>query len=107
MIKPRAKVIPPNPNIGQIVEIKTLVSHPMETGRRKDSKGNLIPRNIIHTFVAKFAGEEIFRGDFNTGISANPYLAFFFKVPKSGDLELTWADDQGATATKKIAIKAS
>ncbi len=104
MINPRAKLIPPNPNVGEVAEVKTLVSHPMETGRRKDAKGNLIPRNIIHTFVATYAGKEVFRGDLNTGISANPYLAFFLKVTGPGDLVLNWSDDSGATATTKITI---
>ena len=105
MIKPRAKLVPPNPNPGDIVEVKTLISHPMETGRRRDGKGNVIPRNIIHTFIAEFSGKEVFRGDLNTGISANPFLAFFFKIPEPGDLELTWVDDSGATATTKITVK--
>lgn len=102
-IRPRVRV--PSPvKAGEIIEVKTLVSHVMETGQRRDVGGQVIPRNIIHTFTATFAGREVFRADLNSGISANPYLAFHLRVPSSGELVLSWTEDNGATVTEKVDI---
>jgi sulfur-oxidizing protein SoxZ len=73
--KPRLRV-PTEAKKGEIIEIKTLVAHPMETGFRKDAQGKTIPREIINTFVCTFAGKEVFRVDLEPAISANPYFAF-------------------------------
>lgn len=105
-IKPRIRV--PSPvKAGEVVEVKTLVSHVMETGQRRDPSGQVIARNIIHTFTATFAGREVFKADLNSGISANPYLAFHLRVPSSGELVLTWIDDSGAAVTEKVDIAVS
>ncbi len=104
--KPRVKV-PKSAKIGDMVEIKTLISHKMETGLRKDKKtGENIPRMIINSFVAKFNGKQVFKSTMYPAISANPYFAFFLKVPEAGELELTWTDDNGSSesTTKKIAV---
>ncbi len=106
MAKPRVKV-PGKAKAGDVILIKTLISHKMETGRRKNKKtGELIPRKIINSFVAKFNGKEVFRAKMHPGISANPYLAFHVKVPASGEFEFTWTEDTGKTwsAKKKIAV---
>ena len=91
---------------GQVIEIKTLISHPMETGNRKDKKGNKIPRNIINTFTAVFNGKQVFKGDLQSSVSANPYLSFYFKVPASGEMVFTWLEDSGkkTTASRKITV---
>jgi sulfur-oxidizing protein SoxZ len=94
MPKPRIK-LPETAKVGEVIEIKTLVSHVMETGQRKDAEGKPIPRNIINSFSVKFAGEEVFAAELNSGISANPYLSFFMKVPGPGELEFTWVEDGG------------
>jgi len=94
MPKPRIK-LPETAKVGEVIEIKTLVSHVMETGQRKDAEGKPIPRNIINSFSVKFAGEEVFTAELNSGISANPYLSFFMKVPGPGELEFTWVEDGG------------
>jgi len=94
MPKPRIK-LPETAKVGEVIEIKTLVSHVMETGQRKDAEGKPIPRNIINAFSVKFAGEEVFAAELNSGISANPYLSFFMKVPGPGELEFTWVEDGG------------
>jgi sulfur-oxidizing protein SoxZ len=90
---------------GEVLEVKTLISHVMETGQRKDREGKTIPRNIINTFTASFAGKEVFRADMQPGISANPYIAFYVKVPATGDLEMTWQDDAGVKIVEKVTIK--
>jgi len=105
--KPRIK-IPSSAKVGDVIEIKTLITHDMETGQRKDPKtGKLIPRDIIKTFVAKFNGEEVFRTEMNPAVSANPYISFFVTVPGSGDFEFIWTDDKGQTWSVKEPLKAS
>lgn len=101
--KPRIKV-PDSAKVGDVIEIKTLVSHIMETGQRKDKDGNTIPRNVINTFTATYAGKEVFRAKLSSGISANPFIAFFMKVPGPGELELTWVDDLGVRIVEKTPL---
>ena len=100
MTRPRIK-LPASAKVGEVIEIKTLVSHVMETGQRKDADGKAIPRNIINAFSAKFAGAEVFSAELHPGISANPYLSFFMKVPGPGEFEFTWVEDGGNTIVDK------
>ena len=101
MAKARIKV-PKKAKSGQIITIKTLISHKMESGRRKNKKtGKLIPRHIIDKFTAKFNGEEFFSSDWYGAVSANPYLAFSFKADKSGEFEFIWHDEKGEVTSKK------
>ena len=104
--KPRIKV-PATAKKGEVIQIKTLISHKMETGQRKDSKGKTIPRMIIKTFVCKFNGKVVFSANLKPAIAANPYLAFYTRVDESGTFEFTWTDDKGktVTATRKITVK--
>jgi sulfur-oxidizing protein SoxZ len=94
-IRPRVKA-PRKAAPGDIVEIKTLINHGMESGQRKDKDGNPIPRQIINKFVAEFNGTEFFSVDLAPAISANPYLSFFAKVQESGDFTFRWHDDDGS-----------
>ncbi len=99
--KPRVKA-PKEAGKGEIVTIKTLISHKMETGLRKDKKtGKKIPRQIINKFIAKFNGEDIFSVDIDPAISANPFFQFSMKAEDSGEFEFTWIDDNGETYSKK------
>ena len=106
MSKPRIK-IPDTAKIGDIVEIKTLISHIMETGQRKDKDGKTIPRNIINTFTATYNGKEVFKADLQPGIAANPYIAFFLKVTAPGEIELSWQDDAGGKVVEKVQLNVS
>lgn len=103
MEAPRVKA-PATAKAGEIVEIKTLISHEMETGLRKDKQGQLIPRKIINAFKATFNGKDVVNMTIFPSVSANPYIVFFLKVDQSGDLEMTWTEDGGATATDKKTI---
>jgi len=105
--KPRAKITPANPKAGDVIEVKTLISHVMETGLRKDKDGKTIPRNIINSFKATFEGEPVFSAELQPGISANPYIAFHMKVEKAGSLELTWVDDAGETSSTTVPLTVS
>jgi sulfur-oxidizing protein SoxZ len=80
---------------GDVIEIKTLISHPMETGYRSASDGALIPRDIIHRFVCTFEGVEIFSADLFPAIAANPFIAFTMRAERSGTLTFRWLDDKG------------
>jgi len=95
MSKPRIRV-PSQARKGEVIEIKTLVSHPMETGHRRDVWGQLIPRRILHTFTCTYNGEEVFRAEWHPAIAANPYLAFYTVATQSGRLRCEWVDDDGA-----------
>jgi sulfur-oxidizing protein SoxZ len=102
---PRVRM-PTTAKAGEVIEVKTLISHEMESGNRKDKDGKVIPRKIIKAFSAKFNGKEIFRADWHPAISANPYQSFFVKVPEAGTFEFTWTDDDGSIykAEQKVAI---
>ena len=100
MSKPRIR-LPEQAKVGEVIEVKTLVSHVMETGQRKEADGKSIPRFIINSFSAKFAGTEIFKAELQPGISANPYLAFHMKVTGPGEFEFTWIDDAGVRIVEK------
>lgn len=96
--------VPPEVKKGEVFEIKTLISHPMEPGQRRDNMGRLIPRDIINRFVCTYNGEEVFRADFFPAIAANPFLTFFTIATESGELVFQWTDDHGATQTDTAKI---
>ncbi|MEM6985750.1 MAG: thiosulfate oxidation carrier complex protein SoxZ [Pseudomonadota bacterium] len=105
-VKPRVKV-PKQAQAGQVITIKTLINHKMESGQRKDSKtGETIPRNIINRFTAAFNGEEVFAVDIEPGVSANPFLQFTVRVDSEGEFRFVWAADDGEVyeTRKKIAL---
>jgi sulfur-oxidizing protein SoxZ len=103
--KPRLK-LPKEAKKGDIIEIKTLMPHIMESGQRKDKDGKIIPRKIINKFVATFNGKPVFSADLDPAIAANPYLQFSAKVEESGTFKFTWTDDDGSvsTAEEKITV---
>ena len=104
--KPRIKV-PKTAKKGDIIKVKTLILHKMETVQRKDRKTKkLVPRMIINKFIAKFNGKEVFSADMHPAISANPYFAFHTRATESGTFEFTWTDDKGktVTASRKISV---
>ena len=106
-VKPRIKLDKKQAKKGELVEVKALVSHVMETGLRKDAAGNVVPRKILHKFVCTVAGKEVFSADFEPAISANPYIQFKFRAEESGPVVLTWTDDDGSTIVGEESIKVS
>jgi sulfur-oxidizing protein SoxZ len=103
-VKPRIK-LPDTINLGDVIEVKTLVSHVMETGQRKDKDGKTIPRNIVNAFTAVFEGKTVFEAKLQPGTSSNPFITFFMKVNGPGELVFTWTDDTGATITGSAPVK--
>jgi sulfur-oxidizing protein SoxZ len=103
MSKPRIR-LPEQAKVGEVIEIKTLISHVMETGQRKEADGKPIARSILNSFSAKFAGVEVFTAELHPGISANPYIAFFMRVPGPGEFEFAWVDDAGTRIVEKLKL---
>ncbi len=104
-VKPRVKV-PKTAAAGEAITIKTLISHKMESGQRKDDDGNIIPRSIINRFTADFNGENVIDVTMEPAISTNPYFQFEAIVPGSGEFNFTWYDDDGSVyeTSKKITV---
>ncbi len=104
-VKPRVKV-PKSASAGETITIKTLISHKMESGRRKDKEGNVIPRSIINRFTCDFEGQSVIDVTMEPAISTNPYFQFEAVVPSAGEFKFTWYDDDGSVyeKSKKIAV---
>jgi sulfur-oxidizing protein SoxZ len=99
--------VPASARRGEIIEIKALISHEMETGFRRTQLGTLIPRHIITQFICTYNGTEIFRADFYPAIAANPYIAFSTVATESGRISFTWMGDLGFAATESASISVS
>lgn len=105
-VKARVRV-PATAKKGDVIEIKTTISHPMENGMRKDKEGKVIPRDYLTKFECKYNGTVVFSSDWEPSVAANPFLSFFTKATESGKLEFTWTDEKGAkfTATENITVE--
>ena len=89
---------------GEIVEIKTLISHPMETGYRRNQNGTRVERDIVRLFVCTYNGTEVFRAELHPAIAANPFIAFSTIATESGTLSFQWTGDNGFSVTESAAI---
>jgi sulfur-oxidizing protein SoxZ len=96
--------VPAKAKRGEIIEIKTLMSHIMETGYRRTASGELIPRDIITNFACRYNGVEIFRADLYPAIAANPFISFSTIATESGTFDFSWVGDQGFSETTSAAI---
>ncbi len=102
--KPRVKV-PKSAKAGEVVTIKTLISHKMESGQRKDGDGKIIPRSIINRFTCDFNGANVIDVTLEPAISTNPYFEFDAKVDAAGEFKFTWYDDDGSVYEDKKSIE--
>jgi sulfur-oxidizing protein SoxZ len=96
--------VPAKARRGDIIELRTLTSHIMETGFRHTADGKLVPRDIITSFICRYNGAEIFRADLFPAIAANPYLSFFTVARESGTFEFEWIGDNGYFSTASAVI---
>ena len=96
--------VPPRAKRGDVIEIKTLMSHIMETGYRRTATGDVVPRDIITSFTCRYNGTEIFRAELFPAIAANPFISFFTTAAESGTFDFEWIGDNGFSATAKAAI---
>ena len=88
----------------EVIEIKALIQHPMESGFRRGSRGEVIPRDIITEFVCTYNGETVFSADFHAGVAANPILTFWTRATESGELVFRWTDQNGQSWSDSAAI---
>ena len=96
--------VPAKAKRGDIIEIKTLMSHIMETGYRHTASGAVVPRDIITSFACRYNGREIFRADLYPAIAANPFISFFTTASESGKFEFEWIGDKGFSETASAQI---
>jgi sulfur-oxidizing protein SoxZ len=96
--------VPATARRGEIIEIRTLIAHTMETGFRRTYLGAPIPRNIIKFFVCTYNGVEVFRAELHPSVSANPYISFTTVATESGTLMFQWSGDNGYNATESAQI---
>jgi sulfur-oxidizing protein SoxZ len=103
-VRPRVKA-PRSAEVGEVVVLKTLISHKMESGQRKDSEGNVIPRSIINRFTCDFNGENVLDVEMHPAISTNPYFEFEATISGAGDFNFTWYDDDGSVYEETKSVK--
>jgi sulfur-oxidizing protein SoxZ len=96
--------VPKKAKRGDVIEIKTLVSHIMETGYRHTTSGKIVPRDIITSFACRYNGEEIFRADLFPATAANPFISFFTIATESGKFDFEWIGDNGFSETAVASI---
>lgn len=100
MVAPTPRVqVPSFAAKGDVFPVRTLITHPMETGLRHDSQGAVIPRDIINTFVCRYGEEVVFSVDLHEAVAANPYFEFDVRATESGRLEFVWTADDGQVFT--------
>ncbi|MFO0113897.1 MAG: thiosulfate oxidation carrier complex protein SoxZ [Betaproteobacteria bacterium] len=103
--------VPAAAKSGEIIELRALIQHPMETGYRRSSEGVMLPRDLIHSFTCRFLergksgeGELLISATLHAAISANPFLSFHTTAYASGTFVLTWSGDNGFTQTERAHI---
>jgi sulfur-oxidizing protein SoxZ len=96
--------VPARAKRGEVIEIKTLIAHPMESGYRVGLNGAMIPRDIIDLFVCTYDGEEVFRATLSPAIAANPFIAFVTIATESGAIEFRWTGDNGFSQSESALI---
>jgi sulfur-oxidizing protein SoxZ len=96
--------VPAHAKRGEVIEIKTLMSHVMEPGYRHTADGKVVPRDIITSFTCRYNGVEIFRADLFPAIAANPFITFFTVAAESGKFDFEWIGDNGFSETASASI---
>ena len=97
--------VPKKAKRGEVIEIRTMISHIMETGFRRSTTGEPIPRNIITNFSCAYNGVEVFRAEMFPAMTANPFLVFHTVATESGTLAFKWTGDNGFSAEESVAIE--
>jgi sulfur-oxidizing protein SoxZ len=97
--------VPPAIRPGEVIEIRTLIAHPMETGHRSDGQGGVVPRRILRRFTCRLDGQPVFSAELHAAVAANPLIAFPLRVQVSGTLECRWEGDDGFAHTQTAALR--
>lgn len=98
---------PASARLGEVLEVRALAQHPMETGYRRSSEGELLARDLVRRVECRFEGELIVVAELHAAIAANPYLSFFLKLPRSGTLSVHWSGDRGVAHSESVHITAT
>ena len=80
---------------GEVVKVRLLVQHPMDTGYLQDLLGKLVPRNVIRLLTCTLGPQEVFRVEPSSGIAANPLFEFFVRATETAEMRVEWVDDRG------------
>lgn len=99
--------MPANAKKGEIIEIRALIAHPMETGYRPGADGRPLPQDVIRQFSCSYNGERVFAAELHPAVSANPYIVFYTIATESGTLEFSWQGDKGFAQTERMTITVS
>jgi sulfur-oxidizing protein SoxZ len=92
---------------GDVVDVRVLMAHPMETGQRKDAAGNVVPLHFIQTVTVQLNGKPVVQADVSQAVSRNPVFGFKVKGAKAGDrLSITWTDNKGDKRTDEVTVGA-
>lgn len=97
--------VPESAGPGDIVEVRLLIQHDMETGFRRDMQGRAVPMNVITEVRARYGEADVFRAELGSGISANPYLSFSIRAVKSGEIQVEWIDTAGVRGSVSAVLK--
>ena len=97
--------MPASARRGEVIEIRALIAHPMETGYRPGADGRVLPRNILRRFTCRYNGEIVFAAELHPAIAANPYLAFHTVATESGTLEFDWQGDDGFAQVERMPLQ--
>ncbi len=100
----RIQIMPVDAKAGDVLEIRLIIGHPMESGLRRDDLGARIQRNIVNRVTCKYNGTEVFSAELGPGIAANPYLTFHTRAMRSGEMQFDWVDDSGERGSERIAV---
>ena len=90
---------------GQVIELRVLIAHPMETGYRPGADGRVLPRDILRRFACRYNGETVFTAEFYPAVAVNPYLAFHTVATESGTLEFEWVGDNGFAQVERRTLQ--
>jgi len=90
---------------GDVVKIRVLIQHPMDTGYLQDFTGKLVPRNVIRMLTCTLGGQEVFRAEPSSGISANPFFEFYVRATATAEFKMNWVDDKGARGEMSQTLK--
>ena len=89
---------------GEIVEIRTLIAHPMETGYRPGENGAILPRNLIRRFTCRYDDVVVFSAELFPAVAANPFISFSTVATASGELRFSWEGDNGFAQTESVTL---
>ncbi len=96
--------MPRRARAGEVIQIHATIAHPMETGYRRDSGGELLQRDIVRSFTCSMGDQVLCKADFFPAISANPVLSFYYRARSSGELVFRWSGDRGFEHSERVTL---